>query len=227
MIKFNLKESRFILLRRSKKMLSEPVSDWAGMRWIVFAVSGVETHQSEILESYQRLFPWICFQDEINDIEIASQLDTRGLCIAHVELIWNIARGLVESNLGSDELIEYCDVRKHSLNAEILNAVQSTYTAVASEFDQSQPIDMAQQLNLLPLKINLKAQSSYISPSTNLTKFFFLVLNHVHWFAVGRFQRAGQVFGDGPCSIWLNHDEFQINESASKYMLPIKWEQRY
>lgn len=220
MIKLELKGTKFVLIRRSRNLLGEPASDWAGMRWVTLHVSESSAFQQGIIDSYQTKYPWLCFQEEVSDADIREKLGVRGLCIAHAEFAWSIALGLAKPQLCSEELSKYCDPRQCALNLEILDAVQSVYSSVALELTKNSSfrfLDSKQQSIFLQKEINCQAQQTYVTPSDDLVRFFFLVLDHIHWFAVQRFQIQGQNFSDGPCSIYLNSDEFQADVIRLKY----------
>lgn len=220
MIELDLKGTKFALMRRSRDLLGESASNWAGMRWVIFRAPESSTLQQSIIKAYRERYPWACFREDLNDISIRDHLETRGLCVAHVELAWNIAQGLAETLLCSEELLSYCDPRQCAVNAEILNAVQSVYTSVALELSQSSPfrrLDLKQQSIFLRSEISQRAQQTYVTPSADLVKLFFLVLDHIHWFAVQRFEDQWRAFGDGPFSIYLNSDEFQTGLTRLNY----------
>ena len=143
------------------------------MRWVVLVAPESEVLQNGIVQNYQRNYPWMCLQDEINDEEIRRSLQTKGLCVAHAELAWHIALGLADTKLCSGDLARYCEVRHCSMNVEILDAVQSVYSSVGLELAQSAPfllLDPERQSEFLQQEVSRRAQESYLDPSPDLAR---------------------------------------------------------
>jgi len=209
-------------MRRSSSVLADPAKLWNGMRWIV-SPDDDDTLTRHVREHFLQNYPWLSIEDEINDESIRAELGSRGLCVAHAEFAWNIALALVESKLGSGRLADLCDVHTNSFHLEILEAVQSAYALVSSELASTLSTlspDPQQLSRVLNQEVANKCKQTYLVPSADLAKFFFLVLDHLHWFAVERFLKQGNSV-TGPCSIWLNHDEFEeAGVQLPRYKLP-------
>lgn len=205
-------------MHRSVSKQLVPAKNWEGMRWIVCVAPDEMNSCNEVLESYVLNYPNSCFQELIVDREVKPYLAGKGLSVGHAEAAWWIASSLAESRLCSRDLADYCDIRTCSLNIEIFDAVQMVFTLVAKELSNGIELPLRSPQdpsNAMEQAVHSRLQTTYLNPSADLARFFHLVLDHIHWFSIGRFRNPGEIVEGAPYSIWLNYDEYEAGPQGS------------
>ena len=209
MIKLSLKKHDFYILIPNIAGETYISSDWSRMRWMV---AGIATEQ-KILELFEKSNDrnWNSFLAEtiINDKEIISNLNSNKLSFLKLYYLWRLGLDLHTSKLLSNRLEDIIneilvDNWFHYQNDLI---EQSIFNEFILRHKKDSTPNLQEQHNEIVAKIQAAQFATYVHPPANVREAILLILDHLHWLLVERFEPFVNFDQDVTlASIWLGHE---------------------
>ena len=206
MIHLHFEDRSYWLLRPSSSETGVPVRGWAGMRWMVLGPATAQATIEAIQKAYAEKHPTVPRDVAFDHQPVASGVSPDGFNLAQIYAAWELATALCDSKVCSERLEALCSGHMVSswVWAQIQSVDQSVYRDYGTRRDEFRFGTVEEEHLFLAAWLNREKAATEVVPPPVVRELILLVLDHINWLAVQRFEEHVDFERDvGVASIWL------------------------